>query len=985
MRLKSFSRSIMLAGSALALVAACSEADVESLGGTGPVTVGGGQTGPTGPDLDFVPAAGCPAGTVERSGTDALSVGGVEIAVCAIDGGSTIQTDLSLPLGTYAIEGAVFIGNDNANNATLTIAPGSTLFGSAGNDYIVVSRGSQIIADGTADAPIVFTSAADIADGDVNDGESSGDPEAFGEWGGLVISGNAPINDCNDESQTGGTVECVKFGEGNSGLFGGADPADDFGTLRYVRVQYAGFRVNDEDELNGIAFQGTGNGGTAEFIQVHNNLDDGIEWFGGTTDVRYAIVSGAGDDSFDWTDGWVGNIQFAIVQQSEVRGDRGIEGDNRNGDNNITPRSNPNFANFTFIGGESGDTGMVIRRGNAGKYVNGIIVDFQDAAIDFDDQATVDQIATGELQLRSLFLANNNENFEGSSTEVDTDDDGEGDSPDGFEDDIETLFNSDPNNTIAAGTTLDGVFPGPTEANVTAFDASTLSSFLINTDYVGAFPNGTTDDSADNWARGWTIALDGVTGAGGEVADSCPEGTFQSNETVPAGRSEERICVVSQAVYTSDLTLTGGNLYELRGAVFIGNDNEDSATLTINPGVTIFGSGGSDYLIISRGSQIRSLGTPQAPVVMTSRPDVLGTVDPVNDFGQWGGLVISGNAPINDCNDESQTGGTVECVKFGEGNSGLFGGADAEDDSGEISYTRVQYAGFRVNDEDELNGIAFQAVGSEGEFDFIQVHNNLDDGLEWFGGAANAKHIVVTGAGDDSLDWTDGWVGNVQYAIVVQTREGAGDRGIEGDNRNGDNDITPRSSPTISNFTFVGGSSDVGFGDNEGDGFGDTGMVIRRGSAGIYANGIITNWDDAAIDLDEQATVDQIGTPGSGALQFRSLYIVDNNESFEGSSTEIDTDDDGEGDSPDGFEDDTEALFDATGANNVDGDDLSQASTLTVGVDDSVTAALVPGANEDAVTATDPTTFDSFFDSVDYIGAVEDDDDNWYVGWTFGL
>ncbi|MEL6371403.1 MAG: hypothetical protein AAFR03_11870 [Pseudomonadota bacterium] len=980
MRLQPKLRSLFLLGSALGLVAACSDADVASLGDAGPVTVGGtDDTTDATADLDFIPAAGCPAGTETRN----LTVDGTTIDACALVGG-TITSDVSLAQGTYAIDGAVFVGNDNANSSTLTIAPGSTLFGASGNDYIVISRGSQINASGTAAAPIVFTSATDLADGSADDASSGGNTDANGEWGGLVISGNAPINDCNDDTQAGGTVECVKFGEGNSGLFGGADPADTFGTLRYVRVQYAGFRVNDEDELNGIAFQGTGNGGTAEFIQVHNNLDDGIEWFGGTTNVRYAVVTGAGDDSYDWTDGWVGNIQFAVVQQSELRGDRGIEADNRNGDNDITPRSDPNFANYTFIGGAAGDTGMVLRRGTAGNYVNGIITGFQDAAIDLDDQATVDQIGTGELTFRSLLLANNNEDFEGSSTEIDTDDDDVGDSPDGFEDDIEALFAADANNTIAAATTLDGVFPGPTEDAVTAFDASTLDSFLEATSYIGAFPSGSSDTSADNWAAGWTIGLDGVTGAGGAVAEACPEGTVLTNTAVPAGRDEERVCLLSATgSITSDITLTRGNLYQLQGAVFIGEDNANSATITINPGVTVFGSGGSDYLVIARGSQIRSLGTPEAPVVFTSRQDVEGNVDIASDNGQWGGLVISGNAPINDCNDDTQTGGTVACVKFGEGNSGLFGGEDPTEDSGDIFYTRVQYAGFRVNDEDELNGIAFQGVGNGGDYEFIQVHNNLDDGIEWFGGTANARNVIVTGAGDDSLDWTDGWTGNVQYAIVVQTREGAGDRGIEADNRNGDNDITPRSNPTISNYTFIGGLTDVGFGDNMGGGFGDTGHVLRRGTGGLYANGIITNWADAALDIDDAATA--LNATSRDLLNFRSVYIVENNEAFEDSSTEIDTDDDDIGDSPDGFDDELIAAFEEVGANNVNGDALAQSSTLTVGADDGTTAALVPGANENAVTATDLSGTNSFFDSVDYIGAVEDDADNWYVGWTIGF
>jgi len=118
----------------------------------------------------------------------------------------------------------------------------------------------------------------------------------------------------------------------------------------------------------------------------------------------------------------------------------------------------------------------------------------------------------------------------------------------------------------------------------------------------------------------------------------------------------------------------------------------------------------------------------------------------------------------------------------GEGSSGLFGGNSETDNSGNLLYTRVSFAGNLINDEDELNGIAFQGVGNGTVVDFIQVHNNADDGVEFFGGTVNVKHVVLTGNGDDSMDWTDGWTGKAQYVLIDQADD-AGDRAIEGDNR----------------------------------------------------------------------------------------------------------------------------------------------------------------------------------------------------------
>ena len=149
-----------------------------------------------------------------------------------------------------------------------------------------------------------------------------------------------------------------------------------------------------------------------------------------------------------------------------------------------------------------------------------------------------------------------------------------------------------------------------------------------------------------------------------------------------------------------------------------------------------------------------------------------------------------------------------------------------------------------VNDANEANGIAAQGVGSGTVIDYVQIHNNLDDGIEFFGGTADAKHIVVTGQSDDAIDWTDGWVGRVQYAIV---EPGTGLRddayGFEGDNQR-PNDLLPRSSIAMSNFTIIGNDEWVAAG------------RIRRGSAAKLANGIMVGAPNSIdIDFDDEGTI----------------------------------------------------------------------------------------------------------------------------------
>jgi hypothetical protein len=278
----------------------------------------------------------------------------------------------------------------------------------------------------------------------------------------------------------------------------------------------------------------------------------------------------------------------------------------------------------------------------------------------------------------------------------------------------------------------------------------------------------------------------------------CPTGT-----TPLADINGRETCQLT-GTYSGDLVLTRDNYYVLDNRVTMGGDNTNSGVLYVNSGTTIIGDDPEDFLVISRGSQIQATGTRFSPVTLTAVADVEGTADQLTDRGLWGGLVINGNAPINDC-PEGIEGGTAECTKEGEANSGLFGGATANDDSGVLNYVVVKFAGSNVDPENQLNGIAFQGVGSATEVEYIQVHNNLDDGVEFFGGTVDAKYVALTGNADDSLDWTDGWIGRIQYLHIDQAAD-SGDNGIEADNREGDELATPVSNPTIANMTILGKS-----------------------------------------------------------------------------------------------------------------------------------------------------------------------------------
>jgi len=317
--------------------------------------------------------------------------------------------------------------------------------------------------------------------------------------------------------------------------------------------------------------------------------------------------------------------------------------------------------------------------------------------------------------------------------------------------------------------------------------------------------------------------------------------------------------VVLTGTIVDNLTLTADKEYLLRGGVFVGNGT-DMTVLTIEPGTVIYGESATNgMLVVNRGSRIMAEGTAQAPIVMTSDKAV-------GDRGRsdWGGLIINGRAPLNSGD-----------VAFGEGGTGTYGGTNPADDSGVLKYVRVEFAGREISPDNELNGIAFQGVGSGTTVDYIQVHMGKDDGVEMFGGNVNIKHVLVTGCGDDQLDWTDGWRGKGQF-IAIQMYGDAGDRGIEADNNGEDNDAAPRSHPTLYNLTIVADRA-AAAGNN------GIGMLLREGTGASIHNAIVLGFRDCGIDVDHEATFlnGWSGTGLNGNLVVNHSIFHDNVEAWQ--------------------------------------------------------------------------------------------------------
>lgn len=403
----------------------------------------------------------CPEGDLTQEG---------DVWLCTLSGEITEDQDWISEI-SYLLTGTVFIGDGEATT-DLTIAPGTVIFGDTTSpSALVIQRNSTIHAVGTADNPIVFTSAKEEG------------KRAPSDWGGVIINGNAPLNLCDD-------LPCEADGECETGTYGGDDAADNSGEMAYVRIEFSGYQIDPETEFNGLALQGVGSGTKLHHIQIHKTSDDSIEFFGGTAQVNYLLLTGTGDDSFDWTQGWSGKAQFVCVQQHVgIEAERGIEADNLEDNNDATPRSMPTLSNFTLVGqpDNAGDTlGIKLRRGTAGALSNFVIIGY-DECINIDNDATWAQVADGTLTIDYSIIpeiACLNDGDDTGNLESEWWNEGTGN----LEDDA---MLTDPQNETAPD------FTPESDSPVLGAGQQPSGSFFEDADFMGCMGD-------DDWTAGWT-------------------------------------------------------------------------------------------------------------------------------------------------------------------------------------------------------------------------------------------------------------------------------------------------------------------------------------------------------------------------------------------------------------------------------------------------------------------------------------------------
>jgi Secretion system C-terminal sorting domain len=316
---------------------------------------------------------------------------------------------------TYVLDGLVFL----EEGSVLSIEAGTiikfTPRADVGNpSALVITRGAQIFAEGTSENPIIFTSEAD----DVNNPSDLG-PTDNALWGGIVLLGRG-ITQKNGNAEV--NIEGIDLSEPR-GAYGGNDNTDNSGVLRYVSIRHGGRQIVSGSELNGLSLGAVGSGTTLEYIEIYANSDDGIEFFGGAPNLKYAVVAFVEDDSYDWDEVYSGKGQFWFSIQRPDIADAGGELDGSTPDD-LTPYSNPTIYNWTHIGSGPGATasnpvGWLLRAGTAGTIANSIVTEMKNKVIEVQDKdaGTNDahqKLINGELKLPgNLFWAN------GSNTTLD--------------------------------------------------------------------------------------------------------------------------------------------------------------------------------------------------------------------------------------------------------------------------------------------------------------------------------------------------------------------------------------------------------------------------------------------------------------------------------------------------------------------------------------------------------------------------------------
>lgn len=709
-----------------------------------------------------------PKGTVYPAVTDTIS--------SAITANTTWTTGK-----TYLLNGLIYV----KNGATLTIQPGVVVKGNSGvsgGTALIITKGSKINAVGTSTSPIVFTSSKDTG------------ARALGDWGGIIILGRASVNKAGGIGNIEGiaTSTDTEYGGGTT-----PDDNDNSGNLKYVRIEYGGYVFATDQEINGLTMGAVGRNTIIDFVQCSYINDDSFEWFGGTVNCSHLVSYRSVDDDFDTDNGYSGSVQFAlgvrdpnISDQSAGSTSEGFESDNDATGSSNTPYTTAVFSNVTWIGAYRGTVGTAapsgtfkfrraarIRRNSRLKVLNSVFTDAP-YGVFMDGTGVRTNLQTGNSVFKNNIIAGCFRAVEPGTASALTD----------------SIYNNSIwNNDSLTSTTgllespydfVNGDYrpasgsPALADVNFTdaAFDGrkiiTSAASYIREVTYRGAFA----PSPSVMWTEGWC------------------EWNPQS-KIYPAATDTVSANITSNTTWTSDKT------YLLNGIIYV----TSGVTLTIQPGTVVRGNAsvsGGTALVITKNAKIIAQGTAEAPIVFTSSKDT-----GARQVGDWGGVIILGRAAIN------RAGGVGNIEGIAASTNTEYGGGASpndNDNSGILTYARIEYGGYVFATDQEINGLTMGGVGRGTQIDHIQTSFINDDAFEWFGGTVNCSYLVAYRCLDDNWDTDFGYSGSVQFALGVRDPNisdqsaGSTSEGFESDNDGTGSTNTPLTKALFSNVTEIG-------------------------------------------------------------------------------------------------------------------------------------------------------------------------------------
>jgi len=654
---------------------------------------------------------------------------------------------------TYLLKGKVYV----APGATLHIEAGTVIRGDKStNATLIVSRGAQIRSMGTKDNPVVFTSNMPAG------------RRWSGDWGGIILLGQAKINRKAGKALMEGDLDP------QLGVYGGSIDDDNSGVIQYTRIEFAGRKIDQSNEINALSLAAVGSKTTLHHIQVSFTKDDSFEFYGGTVNASHLISFKCMDDDFDMSYGYSGSLQFGVAlrhpRTKDFSGSNGIEVDSYASDDNpasinMSKATNCTISNFTIVSPKSSLKGVTqlsqgIKIGNDAylSVYNSVILGFN-----FGIFVKTSKSQQGVLSGKSNF---ENNFFVGSKYPI--------------------------GNADGTNSDLNDYFVNPRLSN---FHYASFSGPLLEDPYNLRFPKffPAKDSKLSKGASFKKINYDHMIYEADKLfAGSCKDNNWLTTWTnfSPEYKTYPDVNTPVSGNINSKTVWSSGKTYLLKGTVMVNDE------LVINAGTVIKGDKASNgTLVIGTKGKLIVQGTKTSPVIFTSNSE-----EGSRTAGDWGGIVVLNNSKVNDKLGSEFYTSQLKSLP----NAPRFGGKDESKSSGSIKYARIEFAGAKLT---TLENSALTLAGvSCLDIDYLQISHSAGNGISWIGGKSDAKHIVAfANAGNDFMP-SLGYSGTVRYGTVlrdeIKAKKNA--NAIESQGTKDEKFNLVKTDATFKNFTIIG-------------------------------------------------------------------------------------------------------------------------------------------------------------------------------------